>query len=326
MELLFRRYFWLFNLAFLALAAFLVAKTANVFVERSLMVAPDMTAGVGDHHPVLTAPSRLSAETLSRITGIPLPKDPDPVVDTQALAAAAGADGNKAEDNSSDPVHTSLHAKVLGTTVANLALWSWAVIEDTQAHTKDEYMVEDRIQGARILSILDDCALAVKALRKEQEETDGPAKQCVIVMNAGHREYVDDKEGNGATPVATAVVAPPPANNPVISTGDHKYSIPKSEIDKTLSNLNDVAMQARIVPAFKDGVATGFKLFSIRPDSIYAKIGIQNGDVIQRINGFEMNSPDKALEVYSKLREASNIDIEVERNGSVVTQSYAITP
>ena len=32
--------------------------------------------------------------------------------------------------------------------------------------------------------------------------------------------------------------------------------------------------------AFKDGVAQGFKLISIRPDSIYSKIGIVNGDVI----------------------------------------------
>jgi general secretion pathway protein C len=83
-------------------------------------------------------------------------------------------------------------------------------------------------------------------------------------------------------------------------------------------------MQARIVPAFKDGVAQGFKLFSIRPDSIYTKIGIQNGDVIRRINGYDLNSPEKALEIYSKLKEASRIDIEVERNGAVLQKTYNV--
>ena len=83
-------------------------------------------------------------------------------------------------------------------------------------------------------------------------------------------------------------------------------------------------MQARIVPAFKDGVAKGFKLFSIRPDSIYTKIGVQNGDVIRRINGYDLNSPEKALEIYSKLKEASRIDIELERNGSVVRKTYNV--
>ncbi len=83
-------------------------------------------------------------------------------------------------------------------------------------------------------------------------------------------------------------------------------------------------MQARIVPSFKNGQANGFKLFSIRPDSLYSKIGIQNGDVIQRINGYDMNSPDKALEAYTKLRNAGALDLTVERNGQSTSYHYAI--
>jgi general secretion pathway protein C len=83
-------------------------------------------------------------------------------------------------------------------------------------------------------------------------------------------------------------------------------------------------MQARIVPAFKDGQSEGFKLFSIRPDSIYTKIGVQNGDVIKRINGYDLNSPEKALEIYSKLKEASRIDIEIDRNGTSLSKTYTI--
>jgi general secretion pathway protein C len=71
-------------------------------------------------------------------------------------------------------------------------------------------------------------------------------------------------------------------------------------------------------------VANGFKLFSIVPDSLYSKIGIQNGDVIRRINGYEMNSPDKALEVYQKLRDANRIEVELERRGDTIRKQYAI--
>src|SRR6267143_6072836 len=63
---------------------------------------------------------------------------------------------------------------------------------------------------------------------------------------------------------------------------------------------------------------------SIVPDSLYAKIGIQNGDVIRRINGYEMNSPDKALEIYQKLRDASRIESELERRGESLRKSYSI--
>jgi membrane-associated protease RseP (regulator of RpoE activity) len=89
--------------------------------------------------------------------------------------------------------------------------------------------------------------------------------------------------------------------------------LPEHEPTPCGGNLNDIAMQARIVPAFRDGVAVGFKLFSIRPDSIYAELGIQNGDIVTSINDLDLNSPEKALEIYSKLKGARRFDIGIER-------------
>jgi general secretion pathway protein C len=106
---------------------------------------------------------------------------------------------------------------------------------------------------------------------------------------------------------------------------DTQYEIERSVIDGTLNNMSQIATQARIVPSFKNGVANGFKLFSIQPGSLYASIGMENGDVIQRINGFEINSPDKALEVYQKLRTSPHITIELERNGRPLRKEYNIS-
>ena len=114
---------------------------------------------------------------------------------------------------------------------------------------------------------------------------------------------------------------------PVVQAGgvdDRHYKIERSTVNSALANLNGLAMDARIVPSFKNGQANGFKLFSIKPDSLYSKIGIQNGDVIQSINGFDMNSPDKALEAYTKLRNAASIDLQVERGGQTVSMNYGI--
>jgi general secretion pathway protein C len=132
---------------------------------------------------------------------------------------------------------------------------------------------------------------------------------------------------NVPPPLPTGPAVQPPGNsfgNGIRAVSENDYEVPRTEIDRTLANLNDVAMQARIVPAFKDGQAQGFKLFSIRPDSIYSKIGVQNGDVIRRINGFDLNSPEKALEVYSKMKDASRIEIEIERNGAPIRKSYNV--
>jgi general secretion pathway protein C len=216
-------------------------------------------------------------------------------------------------DLNAAPVRSSLRVRLLGTLVNEGAPeWSIASVQDVVTLRSSTYMLQDRIQGAEVI--------AIERLR-------------VVVINNNRREFIDGTPGDGS---AVAMAPPPPVarneqapgsvalGTTVKQLSENDYEIPRAEIDKTLSNLNDVAMQARIVPAFKDGKAQGFKLFSIRPDSIYTKIGIQNGDVIQRINGYDLNSPEKALEIYSKLKESSRIDIEVERNGTPVKKTYNV--
>src|SRR5262249_59608821 len=79
------------------------------------------------------------------------------------------------------------------------------------------------------------------------------------------------------------------------------YEVPRGEIEAALSHLDDLARDARIVPAYGDGQPRGFKVFAIRPGSFLARIGMRDGDVVRRINGFEMNSAANALESYTRL-------------------------
>ena len=307
MELLFKRHFWVVHLLFIFAAAFFVSKTANAFIESRIIPLPTGAPKVAAKTQVAEVVPTLNADRLAKLTGLPVPK---PEVEVREPVATA-ADMNAA------PIKSGLRVKLLGTLVSeDSAQWSIASIQDVVTLKSTTYMVEDLIQGAKILEI---------------------ERARVIVLNNNRREFIDGTPGDGTAvapapmPLASAPVrgndnAPP---TQVLGAGvkqlsENDYEIPKEEIAKTLSNLNDVAMQARIVPAFKDGVAQGFKLFSIRPDSIYTKIGIQNGDVIKRINGLDMNSPEKALEIYSKLKDSARIDIEVERNGAAVRKTYNV--
>ena len=57
---------------------------------------------------------------------------------------------------------------------------------------------------------------------------------------------------------------------------------------------------------------------------MYSKLGLQNGDTLQSINGFELTSADKALEVYTKLREATSLEVEITRRGQQQKLKYSI--
>ena len=294
MELVIRKYFWAVNLCFVALAALLAAKTVNLFLEAAIAPAPSAPAARGARTVAAEAPAALDLPKLAQLTNLPLPSP-------EALEAEAKA------DMSAEPVRTSLRLKLLGTLVSTAPGWSIGSILDLSNQRSSTVMVGDRVQNAEVLQI---------------------QRDRIIIANNGRREYIGAEAGEGA-PVPPPVATTRPVTEPAIGAGiraldENNYEVPKSEVDRALANLNDLAMQARIVPAFKDGQAEGFKLFSIRPDSLYSKIGIVNGDVIKRINGFEMNSPEKALEVYTKLKDTNRIDIELDRNGSSLRKTYNV--
>ena len=53
--------------------------------------------------------------------------------------------------------------------------------------------------------------------------------------------------------------------------------------------------EARIVPEQENGKVVGIRMFGIRPDTLLGMLGMENGDRLQTINGFDMASPEKAL-------------------------------
>ena len=55
-----------------------------------------------------------------------------------------------------------------------------------------------------------------------------------------------------------------------------------------------------------------------------APVGIMNGDIIQKVNGYDINSPEKALQVYSMLKNEKKISIDVVRNGRPKSFEYEI--
>ena len=105
---------------------------------------------------------------------------------------------------------------------------------------------------------------------------------------------------------------------------DTEFEIDRRLVVQILENPMSVVRGARIVPSIKNGQANGFKLYAIRPASLYAKIGLMNGDTIHSINGFTLTSPDKAVYIYTKMKNAQHLVIDVTRRGQPMRLLYAI--
>jgi general secretion pathway protein C len=127
-----------------------------------------------------------------------------------------------------------------------------------------------------------------------------------------------------AAPIAEAPVPPAPPEPGLTETeldagikqlGNDRVSVKRALLDRMLSNPMAIAKGARVIPATKNGIAVGFKLYAIRKGSVWERLGFANGDTIKSVNGMDVSSADKALEVYTKLREAKTLTIDIERRG-----------
>jgi S1-C subfamily serine protease len=105
---------------------------------------------------------------------------------------------------------------------------------------------------------------------------------------------------------------------------DTHVVVPRAALDALLAQPTELARDARIVPSYANGAPHGLKLYAIRAGTPMALLGLQNGDTLLAINGFDLSTPDRALEAYTSLRKASRFDVSLERRGQPVALEITI--
>lgn len=111
----------------------------------------------------------------------------------------------------------------------------------------------------------------------------------------------------------------------VRKVGPTSYEIEQGEFDRALSNVARLMTEARAVPEMDaSGSYLGFKIVYLKEDSLFEKIGIEKMDVLTRINGYELNSPEKALQLFGKLKTANQFTIDLKRGDRAVTLDYSV--
>ena len=103
-----------------------------------------------------------------------------------------------------------------------------------------------------------------------------------------------------------------------------QISVPKQQIvDQVLSNPSDVL--TRLQPEIArdaNGNPTGLTAKNIDSLPIAKTLGLQNGDVLQSVNGEMIDSVSKIAEIAGKYGNAANLNITVLRNGKPISMTY----
>jgi general secretion pathway protein C len=139
-------------------------------------------------------------------------------------------------------------------------------------------------------------------------------------------------EPSAAEPASTEPSAAEPASTEPASALDLEvtridegtFRISREAFDRVHADPTPLVRGARIVPATEGDKVVGMRLSGIRPGSIYARLGLETGDTVHRINGRELTTVQRVLDVYEELKEASAIVIDLTRRGSSVAMTYRI--
>ncbi len=339
MEWFFRRYFWIVQAVLLAVSAFLVAKTINIVVGYQL--SKRLTV----EHPVVRPKYRSVLPPIKDFARI----DDRNLFDAkhENITWTALMQAHEGESDSwENAALSSQRLHLTGTAVFADPTLSLATIVDLSKGSEgvpSTYSINQCPSKSRYSD-----PVLREILEKLSAKSDVPCNRLpggsvirrieqtrVYFYNENDRRYeyiaLDEKDEVGpiSSPRKFAADTGPSDDlsqigESVQQIGPNSYEIEQGDLDDALSNLSQISTQARAVPAFKDGKPIGFKMVSIQPDSVFTKIGMKVGDIVTRINGYELNSPDKALEVYQKLRTAKQFNIDLERGDNVMTKNYSI--
>lgn len=175
-------------------------------------------------------------------------------------------------------------------------------------------------------AVLEDASLVQNFYRLGEKLPDG--SQLVKVMRDRAALRLSDGSTTDLQIVEdTKIVAVPKkgAGGPGIrKVADRKFMVDQGMVTSSTENLNQLLTQARALPYIENGKTAGFRISEIVPGSLFEKVGLQNGDIIQRINSQDVDDPGKFFQIYQGLKEEKNITVDVLRAGQRQTFSYEI--
>ena len=167
-------------------------------------------------------------------------------------------------------------------TVAGAAKYEFTVIEEMGTRKQRLVKVGDVVIGAKVVWIR---RKSIGLMVNDQEST---------------LEMLDMKKETIIKPLTAAV-----------SSG--MTIVSRSVIHEAMADIGRTLSQAQIRPHFSAGIPDGFIVSNIRPGSLYQRMGIANGDIIQEVNNQKIRTPADVIGLLNTMKSGSSLSLGIKR-------------
>lgn len=116
-----------------------------------------------------------------------------------------------------------------------------------------------------------------------------------------------------------SIIAPNRATSrpPVQRNSSNTFTVDREQLTQQMQTP-EFLTQALMVP----NAGGGFLVREIQPGSVYEKLGLRVGDVINAVNGQPVNSVEDVMRLYAQFGSASNVQVDVRRAGRNESLQY----
>lgn len=186
-------------------------------------------------------------------------------------------------------------------TVAGDAKVGFAIMEEKAKKKQVLVKVGNTIAGATVLKIMRDKVIVKYMDKEETLKRSGSSESAILPPG---------KENAGGSV-------------PAGSQASGSVTLNREEIASSMKDMGNMLSQAQVRPYFSAGVPDGFMVSSIRQGSIFQKMGLMDGDVIQGLNSRKVQSADDMMELYNSLRSGTGMSLSVKRGAKQESMSYS---
>jgi general secretion pathway protein C len=272
----------------------LIAHSINAFVADALYVVPTAPAesgGQGSVRPVSYSPAQYMEDI--RASGL--------------FAMPTAAQSSPQQDPGAPVARASLGAaakiRLIGVVMGERQ-GVFAIVEELASKRHLLYRLHDDIQDLGEVAEIRRDGMAIRRGNVEEWLELEPAEKQVVA-------------GNTATAsAASSSSAPSGPGTPI------RKVIDRREVESAMNDLPKLLTQARAVPNMVNGTLNGFRIDYMAPASFYEKIGVQTGDVLQRVNGVDIRDPGTILSLLQQLKNEQTVKLDIVRNNQRSTITY----
>lgn len=244
----------------------------------------------------------------------------------QSRSTVAKAQGNGQSSPSSSEKSESSESVSAGTTQESTELQLLGAITGTRTANggRSVALVKHRASGRVAAVALGGRVFDVGEIIHIQ------SKSIVIRDDRGAQTIIYAKLGGARAPGLIAAPQIPIAAGERYSEEGFERIGNKIQVDATYRDrmvtkeLPTILMSAASEPVVENGKIRGFRLFQFEPGSIFEKLGMHDGDIVESINGVPLNDVARTIQFLNGLKAERDVELSVVRGGKPVKLNLTV--